>query len=178
MGSDKLLPALAGVSSTSEQGAAMIAARSRLFMRAYLPRVRALPGARSFVERLLALGQRPIVASSASAEELSGLLARANLTDLLPLTTTSDDADRSKPDPDIIHAALTRARARAAESLMVGDTPYDLVAAARAGVPFIGVRSGGYDDYALRGAVAVYRDVAELGERLDESVVRAHSSMK
>jgi HAD superfamily hydrolase (TIGR01509 family) len=178
MGSDKLLPALTGVTPSSAQGAEMVSVRTRLFMEAYLPKVRALPGARRFVERLFDAGHRPVVASSANAAELAGLLARANLTDLLHTATTSDDADRSKPDPDIVHAALTRAGALPTESLMVGDTPYDLIAAARAHVPFIGVRSGGYDDHALRGALAVYRDVAELSEQFAQSAFRPHFPMK
>ena len=178
MGSDKLLPDLTGVAASSPRGAEIIAARTRLFMETYLPRVRALPGARAFVEQLLDAGHRPVVASSANGRELAGLLARANLTDLLHTATTSDDADRSKPDPDIVHAALTRAGAAPTASLMVGDTPYDLIAAARAAVPFIGVRSGGYDDHALRGSLAVYRDVAEISEQFARSPLRPHFPMK
>jgi phosphoglycolate phosphatase-like HAD superfamily hydrolase len=178
MGSDKLLPALTQLTPDSPRGAEMVAARTRLFMTSYLPKVHAFPNARRFVERLLEVGHQPVVASSANGEELSGLLARANLTDLLPLTTTSDDAARSKPHPDIVQAALARANARAVDSIMLGDTPYDLVAAGRAGVPFVGVRSGGYDDYALRGSLAVYQDVAELVTRFDTSPFRLHSPMK
>ena len=110
-----------------------------------------------------------MVATSASERELEGLLSRANLSDLLSVRTSSDQASRSKPDPDIVHAALAKARVAAREALMLGDTPYDLKAAARAGVGFVGVRSGGYDDAALRGALAVYRDPAELCAAFDES---------
>ena len=174
MGSDKLLAKLSGHTPDTPQGEAMVAHRKSLFMRDYVPQVRAFPEARTFVARLIDAGHRPVVATSAGADELSAILARASLTDLLTVTTTSDDAERSKPDPDIVHAALDRARAAPREAIFIGDTPYDLAAAARAGVRFLGVRSGGYDDHALRGALAVYRDVAELVEKFDESPLGSH----
>jgi HAD superfamily hydrolase (TIGR01509 family) len=162
MGGDKLLPTLTGISAESSEGKALSEARTELFLRTYAPRAKALPGARALVERILAAGQLPVVATSANAAELATLLARANVADLLKLSTTSDDAESSKPDPDIVHAALALARVRPEQAVMVGDTPYDLKAAARASVAFVGLRSGGYDDHALRGARAVYRDAAEL----------------
>jgi phosphoglycolate phosphatase-like HAD superfamily hydrolase len=163
MGGDKLLPAVSGLAEDSPRGKQIVADRSELFMRDYLPRVRALPGARALVERILAHGHRPVVASSANSRELTGLLQRGNLADLLPLRTTSDDAESSKPDPDIVQAVLPR------EAIMIGDTPYDLKAAARAGVGFVGVRSGGWDDKALRGALAVYEDAADLLAAFEQS---------
>lgn len=173
MGSDKLLPAAAGLSSESPRGAEIVAARSELFMKEYLPRVRALPGARKLVERILDRGHQPVVATSANERELEGLLSRGNLSDLLRVRTTSDDAAASKPDPHIVQAALRAAHAQPREAIMVGDTPYDLQAAARAGVRFVGVRTGGYDDHALRGALAVYRDAEELYDQFDDSPLAA-----
>jgi HAD superfamily hydrolase (TIGR01509 family) len=169
MGSDKLLPRVTGLSPHEARGAEIVETRSELFMREYVQQVRAFPGARALVERILERGHRPVVATSANERELEALLSRANLSDLLTLRTSSDQAKRSKPDADIVHAALDRARAAPREAVMLGDTPYDLKAAARAGVGFVGVRSGGYDDDALRGALAVYRDAAELHERFDSS---------
>jgi HAD superfamily hydrolase (TIGR01509 family) len=169
MGSDKLLPEATGIEKDSELGGKINDYRGDLFMRAYLPRVQAIQGARALVERILARGLKPVVASSANTRELEGLLAKAGVDDLLPLRTGSDDAAHSKPDPDVVLAALKRAEARPEDAVLVGDTPYDLRAAQRAGVGFIGVRTGGYEDAQLRGALAVYRDVAELSERLDES---------
>jgi phosphoglycolate phosphatase-like HAD superfamily hydrolase len=83
--------------------------------------------------------------------------------------TSSDDAEGSKPDPDIVQAALQRARVPAADALMVGDTPYDVEAAARAGVRLIAFRCGGWTDPDLRGAIAIYDGPWDLLARLDDS---------
>jgi phosphoglycolate phosphatase-like HAD superfamily hydrolase len=82
--------------------------------------------------------------------------------------TSSDDADQSKPAPDIIHAALRRARVDAREAVMIGDTPYDVAAARRAGVRIIAVRSGGWLDPDLTGAIEIYDGPWEIVEKLDE----------
>jgi phosphoglycolate phosphatase-like HAD superfamily hydrolase len=83
--------------------------------------------------------------------------------------TSSDDAEGSKPDPDIVEAALQQAGATAADALMIGDTPYDVEAATRAGVALIAFRCGGWTDPDLRGAVAIYDGPWDLLARLDES---------
>lgn len=169
MGSDKLLPKVIGLSPEDARGAQIVETRSALFLREYVQKVRVFPGARALVERIIDRGHQPVVATSANERELEALLSRGNLSDLLLVRTSSDQAARSKPDADIVHAALEKARALPREAVMVGDTPYDLKAAARAGVSFVGVRSGGYDDAALRGALAVYRDAAELHASFDHS---------
>jgi phosphoglycolate phosphatase-like HAD superfamily hydrolase len=87
-------------------------------------------------------------------------------------TVSHGDVDRSKPDPDIVAAALDKTRLRPGEAVMVGDTPYDVAAAARAGVSTIAVRSGGWDGDDLRGAVVIVDDVGALCAHLDE-VLRA-----
>ena len=83
-----------------------------------------------------------VVATSAGDDEVAALLARAGVDDLLQTRASKDDAARSKPNPDIVHAALSRADAEADGAVMVGDTPYDLEAANRAGIPAIALRSG------------------------------------
>jgi len=85
---------------------------------------------------------------------------------------SSDDAERSKPDPDIVAVAITRANCPVAETIMVGDTPYDVEAALRAGIEIIGLRSGGWPDAELRGAVAIYDDPADLLDHYDVSAFR------
>ena len=170
MGGDKLLPKVIGVDAESARGKALGKRRQEIFRERYLPRLRPFPGARALLERMRAAGLTLVVATSAKEEELTGLLDAAGVADLFAETTSSSDADNSKPDPDIIEAALARAGHLApAAALMVGDTPYDVEAASRAGVGTIAVRSGGWDDAALRGAVAVYESVGELLERYEES---------
>ena len=89
--------------------------------------------------------------------------------ELIAEATSSDDAEESKPDPDIVEAALERIGLPRDQVLMLGDTPYDIGAAARAGVDVIALRCGGWDDEGLRGAVAVFQDPAELLDRYETS---------
>ena len=105
----------------------------------------------------------------AKKDELRHLLKIAGAAALLDSATSSDDAEESKPDPDIVQAALQRAKARASEAVMIGDTPYDVEAAARAGVGTVAFRCGGWGDDDLRGAVAVYDGPWDLLARLEES---------
>jgi phosphoglycolate phosphatase-like HAD superfamily hydrolase len=113
------------------------------------------------------------VASSAQEDELRPLLRIADAEDLMEAAASGSDAERSKPDPDIVAAALRRAGCAAAEAVMVGDTPYDVEAAARAGLAAIGFRSGGWGDEALAGALAVYDGPADLLARFDGSPLAA-----
>jgi phosphoglycolate phosphatase-like HAD superfamily hydrolase len=90
---------------------------------------------------------------------------------LLGDSTSSDDAERSKPDPDIIRAALNKAGVAANVALMIGDTPYDVEAAANARVATIAFRCGGWSDESLRGAIAIYDGPWDLLERLERSPI-------
>ena len=170
MGGDKLLPELVGVDIESDEGKKYSEHRTKLFFREYLPGLRAFPQVRALAERFAADGLRMVTASSASEEELEKLLEVAGIGDLLTDTTSSDDAERSKPDPDIVHAAVGRIALPPAELVMLGDTPYDVEAALRAGVRIVAVRSGGWDDESLAGATVIYDDVAHLFREYGESV--------
>jgi phosphoglycolate phosphatase-like HAD superfamily hydrolase len=110
-----------------------------------------------------------VVASSAKADELSGLLKVCGADEWIHAKTSSDDADRSKPDPDIVQAALEEIGLPAGEVLMLGDTPYDVEAATRAGVGVLALRYRGWADAELAGAVAVYDNPADLLARFDKS---------
>lgn len=169
MGGDKVVPLLTGLDADSAQGKELGALRSRLFREQYLPRVRPFPGARALLEALRERGHELVVATSAKQDELEGLLERGGIADLLPKRTTADDADSSKPDPDIVLAALQQAQLQPDRALMLGDTPYDLRAATQAGVGFVGLSCGGYEPAALHGALRVYADPAALLEALAES---------
>jgi HAD superfamily hydrolase (TIGR01509 family) len=169
MGGDKLMPAVAGLSEDSPEGKRIAKRRQEIFAQKYLPHIRPLPGASDLVRALKARGYTLVAASSAKKEELQALLKIAGVDGLLDAATSSDDAEESKPDPDIVQAALKRAHAQPDEAIMIGDTPYDVEAARAAGVRVIALRSGGWTDEDLRGADAVYDDPADLLAHLDDS---------
>jgi phosphoglycolate phosphatase-like HAD superfamily hydrolase len=118
-----------------------------------------------------ARGLTTVEASSAKRDELESLLQIAGVSDLLNEATSSDDAKESKPDPDIVQAALKKANAWPDDALLIGDTPYDVEAAARAGMAMIAFRCGGWGDRDLRGAIAIYDGPWDLLARLDESAL-------
>jgi HAD superfamily hydrolase (TIGR01509 family) len=169
MGSDKLLPQAVGIEAGTRDGKRLSARRADLFQRLYLPTVRAVPGATGLVETLRARGLRLAVASSAKPDELAALLEIAGVPWLRDDATSADEVEASKPDPDVVHAALRELDLPAERVAFLGDTPYDVEAGLRAGVTVIAVRSGGWDEVGLRGAAAVYRDAEDLRLRLDES---------
>jgi phosphoglycolate phosphatase-like HAD superfamily hydrolase len=109
------------------------------------------------------------VATSASKEDLTALLTQANLADLLMKKTTSDDVANSKPDADIVLAALKKSGTQPAQALMIGDTPYDIVAAARAGVKSLAFTCGGWKKEELKDAFKIYESPLDLLEKFDQS---------
>lgn len=173
-GSDKLLPDLTGLDSEAGKGKQMTEERRQLFLRDYLPKLCPTRGARYLVKRLRDDGFCLVVATSSSGEELDQLLRQVRVDDLIEKATSSSDAENSKPDPDIIQAALKEGKLRPEEAVMLGDTPYDIEAAGRTGVPTIALRCGGWwDDAALAGAVATYDDPAAPLVDIDRSPLAA-----
>jgi HAD superfamily hydrolase (TIGR01509 family) len=163
MGADQLIPALKlGLSADANPGKAIAARRGQIFKRSYLRDLEPTRGARDLVLLLRELGVTCVAATSAEHDELAALLERAGVADLIQTQSTSDDAGSSKPAPDIVQAALAKAGAVAADAVLIGDTRYDVEAAARAGVPVIALRCGGTSDLRLAGAVAIYDDPAAL----------------
>jgi HAD superfamily hydrolase (TIGR01509 family) len=172
MGSDKFLPRVAKVEDTSPEGRAMAKRKKALFDER-LPHLRPTPGARDLVMFLLDAQKTLVVATSADDKEMDALLEQAGVADLLPRRSSKDDADASKPDPDIVQAALRRAKCEPSEAIMVGDTPYDLEAARRAGVRSIALRSGGHwTDADFAQAEAILDDPAALLEYAREHFAR------
>ena len=175
MGGDKLMPAVSGIDESSPRGARISERRGEIFTTTYLPALRAFPGTRELIERFLKDGYVLAVASSAAKDELQPLLEKAGVADLVRRRTSADDAEKSKPDPDIIQAALEEASVEPSEAVMLGDTPYDVEAATRAGVAIVALECGGWKREDLKGAVAVYRDVVELLAKYDDSPFRSSS---
>jgi HAD superfamily hydrolase (TIGR01509 family) len=155
MGGDKILPAVAHVSEDSDAGREISDRKKQIFS-ALLPDLRATLGARPLLEYLRDRHVELIIATSADDREMTSLLKQAGVDDLIPSRATKDDAPASKPDPDIVHAALARAWARPEQTLLIGDTPYDIEAADRAGIGAIALRCGGYwPDSNLSGALKI-----------------------
>lgn len=170
MGGDKLIPAVVpGLSDDAGDGEQIAARRKQLFRERYLAELKPTPGARALLEELRRRGLTLAVASSAEGEELDGLLQAADVADLIETKTTTSDAEESKPAPDIVGVALKRIKLAPDEVLMLGDTPYDIIAAQSLGIGTIAVRCGGFGPADLADAVAVYDDPADLLAHLDAS---------
>jgi len=162
MGGDKLMPEVSGIEEDSPAGTAIARRRGEIFTLEYLPTLQRFRGADELVAVLKNRGLIVVAASSAQKDELKALLEVAGVSRLMDAATSSDDAEDSKPAPDIIEAALARAHAKPSEAVMVGDTPYDIEAAGRAGVRTIAFRSGGWKDGDLKGAIEIYDGAWDL----------------
>ena len=169
MGGDKILPDLTGLGEESERGSRLLERRKHIFLEKYLPALRSFPESRELVERIRAEGMATVVASSANEQELGHLLKTARVSDLMDATTSSSDAENSKPDPDIVNAAVESSGYPAEQLVMIGDTPFDVEAARKAGVPIVALRCGGWDDRDLAGAIRIYDDPAHLLADFDMS---------
>ncbi|HEX4466559.1 MAG TPA: HAD family hydrolase [Solirubrobacteraceae bacterium] len=174
MGGDQLVPALAGDDFESEHGDDVREEEKALY-RELIGEVQPMQGARKLIEELKASGRTVLLASSAKQEEVEHYLDLLDARDLADGWTSAADVESTKPEPDLVHSALQKAGAQASEAVMVGDSPYDVEAAKRAGVPTVAVLTGGFSEAELRdaGARRVYESVAELRERLDWSAVDA-----
>jgi HAD superfamily hydrolase (TIGR01509 family) len=168
-GGDKILPRLTGCSSDSDIGKKIAAHRSELFEQQYLPSLQPFPGSRQLIEHMHSNGLRLVIASSASREHLRHQIEILEIADFIDGATSASDVGISKPDPDVVAAALARLGLDAGEAIMIGDTPYDIEAAARVGVQTIALRCGGWKAEDLTGAVAVYADPMELLAKFDSS---------
>lgn len=169
MGGDKVLPELTGLTEDDERGKQLKERRGSLFRERYLSTLKPFPQARALLERMKADGLALVVASSASKEDLDGLLEQAGVRDLIEEKASSSDAENSKPDPDIVQAALDSADCDPSEAIMLGDTPYDVEASGRAGVRCVALTCGGWRAEDLSEAIAVYADPADLLARYDGS---------
>lgn len=173
-GGDNLLPALCDPDFVAAHGEALDARRVEIFKTRYMDRVRPFPGVRALFERIAGDGVKIMLASSGSKEEVAHHLDLIECADLVTATASSDDAEHSKPDPDIFAAALAKlGDVTAADALVVGDSPYDMQAAKTLRVRTIGMRCGGFADDVLRaaGADALYDGAADLLVRFETSVL-------
>lgn len=141
----------------------------------YMHRVKPFSEVPALFERLLHAGQRIALGSSAKGDELETYKRIAGIEGLIHAQTSADDAEKSKPNPDIFHAAVEELGMPHAEIAVVGDTPWDAIAARKAGLLPVGVLCGGWDEKSLRdaGCAAVFRGPADLLARYDLSPLAA-----
>lgn len=171
-GSDKLIPHFLPPKEVDHIAGDLDKFRSKLWKSNYLPKVKPFPKVRELFQRILQDGKRIVLASSAKGDELETYKKIARIHDLIEKETSSDDVENSKPDPDIIHAAMRKlGDVDPHEVVMVGDTPYDVSAAKKAGVATVGLLCGGFPEAELRdaGTIAIYHDPADLLEHYEES---------
>jgi HAD superfamily hydrolase (TIGR01549 family) len=174
-GADQLLPDLLPPKIVDALGEQIKEYRGELFKRKYLSEVRAFPKVRELFERIRADGKKIALASSAKTDEIVLYKKLANIEDLVDVEASADDAEKSKPHPDIFDATLERlGNIDPARVMVVGDTPHDAKAASKARLLTVGVLCGGFPEAELRaaGCIAIYRDPADLLANYDESPLR------
>lgn len=172
MGGDQIVPKFApGLSGNEGKGKEIGDRRKELIINNFGSNLAPAKGARQLIQKMQDEGLRLLIASSATSQELSVLLKAASVDDLLSQdnATTSSDAKKSKPAPDLVEAALSKIGLQPNEVVMLGDTPYDIESAGKAGVGVIAVRCGGFDDSQLKDAIAIYDDPADLLSEYDNS---------
>ena len=169
MGSDRYVGEVAGEEFDSECGDEVRDAHSREY-EGLIEEVPLLEGARELIRELDGRGLEVVLASSADQSEVDHYLELLGCNDLLTEWTTSADVDRTKPDSDLVSAALGEAPAE--NAVMIGDTSWDAIAAGKVGVRFLAVLTGGFPEAALReaGAASVYESLPELIGDLDASL--------
>jgi HAD superfamily hydrolase (TIGR01509 family) len=167
MGGDHLVKALCGDEVDEEKGEEIRSAEKALYM-ALIEEVEPLEGARDLIRDLKERGHDVVLASSAKPDEVDHYLDLLDARDLADGWTTSGDVEATKPDPDLVKAALDKAGED--DAVMVGDSTWDCEAAKRAGIATVAVLTGGFSDTELRdaGAKAVYHSIVELRNSLDE----------
>jgi HAD superfamily hydrolase (TIGR01549 family) len=171
-GGDQYIPNFLSESEIREFGAKLEKERGELYKEKYMPKVRAFPRVGELFERIRRDGKRIALASSGKTQELDHYVALAQLGGLIDTQTTKDDVAHSKPHSDVFMAALRKlGNLTPEEAIVVGDSPYDVIAAKRIMLPTIGLLCGGFSEDELRsvGAVAIFRDPADLLENYERS---------
>jgi HAD superfamily hydrolase (TIGR01509 family) len=167
MGGDHLVKALSGEEVEEEKGDDIRSAEKALYM-SLIEEVEPLEGARKLIEELKERGHDVVLASSAKPDEVEHYLDLLEARELADGWTTSQDVEATKPEPDLVSAAVEKSGAE--DAVMVGDSTWDCEAAGRAGISTVSVLTGGFSDAELRdaGAVAVYHSIVELTDSMDE----------
>ena len=175
MGGDQLVTAVCGDEVEARLGDELRDAESDRYME-LIDEVRPMEGSRELIVELKRRGHTVVLASSAKEQEVDHYLSLLDAREIADGWTTSADVEQTKPAPDLIHAALDIASGDCSTAIMIGDTPWDVSAAAEAGVDTITVVTGGFSEQELRraGAAAVYESVAQLRDDLDATGLRGN----
>ncbi len=170
-GGDNYVPYFLSPQDNERLGKQIDQFKGELFKREYASRIKPFPKVRELFERIRREGLRIALATSSKGDELAEYKKLLNIDDLLEHETSKDDAEHSKPNPDVFAAALEKLEIPACDAIAVGDTPYDAQASTKIGLRIIGVLCGGFAEQGLRraGCFAVYRDPADLLKNFDES---------
>lgn len=171
-GADQLMPVFFNDEELSRFGKDLEEYRSELFLKDFLPKVRPFPKVRELFQRLRKDGRHIALASSAKAEELKHYVKLLRIDGLFEEATSKDEVDKSKPHPDIFTVALERlGKPDVNSTIVVGDTPYDALAAGKLSLPTVGVLCGGFspDDLRAAGCRVLLKDPAELLARYEAS---------
>jgi phosphoglycolate phosphatase-like HAD superfamily hydrolase len=170
-GGDQLIPVFLSDADQHDHGKEMEDWRGDRFKSRYLPLVRPFSAVPELLRRVREAGMKIAVASSAKSGELEDYLEIAKIRDLVEVSTSSEDVERSKPAPDVFQAALKKLGIAGPDAVAMGDTPYDAAAAGKAGIPMVGVLCGGFRESDLRqsGCVAIYPGPAALLACFDAS---------
>ncbi len=172
MGGDQVIAALTDEGTERDRGDEIRSTESELY-RELIGEVETMQASRELIEALKGRGHTVILASSAKDWEVDHYLELLDARDLADGWTTSADVEATKPEPDLVHAALERAGEQRADAVMVGDTPWDVRAADGAGVPTLAVLTGGFaiDELKESGAESVFESVAELCSHLGQTIL-------
>ena len=163
-GGDQLLPVFVPADQLERLEEDIQKYRSALFSREYLPLVKPFPGVRDLFRRIREDGHRIVLASSANADEVEEYKKIAGIADLIDGQTSASDVDCSKPCPDVFEVAVAKVEVEPERAIVIGDTPYDVIAARRADLRTVAVLCGGFPEQDLRaaGCVAVYSGPQDL----------------
>jgi HAD superfamily hydrolase (TIGR01549 family) len=178
-GGDQLMPVFLSRHILDEKGQKIEEYRGNLFKQKYLAKARPFPGVRPLFERIRQEGQKIILASSGKSDEIEAYKKLADISDLVDASTTKDDAEHSKPFPDIFRSALSKiSPLRAKDAVVVGDSPFDAQAAAKLGLRTVGVLCGGFPEAELSaaGCIRIYRDPEDLLQGYEHSPLRVHAA--
>lgn len=170
-GADQYLPEFLSEAELREFGDELEKYRSELFQREYLERVRPFPQVRELFERLRQKGRRIALATSGNDKECAHHLKLVGVEDLIEGRSSKSEVAHSKPHPDVLSSALHHLGAQPQDCLLVGDTPYDIMAGKKIGLGTIALACGGFsrDELNATGALAIYEDPADLLEHLERS---------